>query len=363
MRTRTEVPSDAAGLEELVQFGQASERHEHAAISVGGRLVLGASHFQPVVPGKEEKTDEPAESEGRPAEARAGNGPAAGSRAGSGPPQAEAAAGAASHAVGCLTTTDTLLDDVRRQFGDWSGKGIGEREFEELTTYFPDARVTASSSDLLFIGLTAMPFRTLGIRFQLAFEVPHPRVASDFIGRLSPSANELREIVADQLIGAPHQFRRVPPRVEPFPMVPPVRAWARWMDGPTAGATVITHHRQPDFSICACMPHQWLRGVHPLLDYAAMTVCWTAKVLHETYLGWYPGRQHYPEWSRLERYRPDEFCGCGSAERYGDCHLGEDRARDPAELARMRVATDRAYFEELAREGRPLAPPRAAWTF
>ena len=128
-----------------------------------------------------------------------------------------------------------------------------------------------------------------------------------------------------------------------------------------AGTPVISHHRQPDLSICACIPHQWVRGRDAIVDYAGMTVCWLAKVLHEQTLGWYPGLQHYPGWIRRERDRPAEFCGCGAPERYGSCHRDADQALSHQQLREAERLSRIVYFDELARERRPMRPPAAAW--
>jgi hypothetical protein len=303
-------------------FGDLVDRHLAVAIDVGGVIVPGADASDLFSPGKEDNSaDEPTAAAG-PAGARAGDGPAAGSRSGRRAP-AEAPTRSAAHAVGQLTA------ELRRRFGDWSGNGITEGEFEELATFYPDARVTASSSRFAYLGLSAVPLPALGVSFRFVLEVPHPRYVTD---------------------RSPHR------------MVPQVRAWARWHGGPAHGALVISHHRQPDISICACMPQDWRRGRNLLVDYVGMAVCWAAKVQYEQLTGRYPGTQHYPEWSRRERDRVDEFCGCGAKRAYGACHRARDLQLSRAELSRMEGQSRRAYFRELAIERRPTRPPTTVWT-
>lgn len=144
-------------------------------------------------------------------------------------------------------------------------------------------------------------------------------------------------------------------------MVPAIRAWARWDSGPLYGAQVLSHHQQPDLSICACIPHEWVRGRDLVVDYVGMTVCWAAKVVHEQYLGRYPGLQHYPAWMRRERDCPDEFCGCGARAKYSDCHQNADQQTSPQLLELQKQQSRLAYFQELSLEGRPVYPPRNAW--
>jgi hypothetical protein len=145
------------------------------------------------------------------------------------------------------------------------------------------------------------------------------------------------------------------------PMVPAIRAWAVWLGGAVHGAMVISHHRQPDFSICACMPHQWIRGIHAFVDYVGLCVSWLGKALHERELGRYPGPQHYPEYMRVNRDRPDEFCGCGAARLYAECHRNGDRTISPTTLRAMEAQSRWAYYADLARQGRAGALPPTVW--
>ena len=110
------------------------------------------------------------------------------------------------------------------------------------------------------------------------------------------------------------------------------------------------------------MPHQWIRGVHPLVDYVSMCVTWFARVLHERELGVYPGPQHYPEWTRVERDRRDEFCGCGGSRTYSECHRQSDFSLSPAQLERARLDSHNYYYGDLRRQRRATKPPENAWT-
>ena len=350
-----------SGLAAVEEFGRAAERHEFAAIGVGGVLEPGESLSEKRSPGKEEYENESAFRSGGPAEARAREGSSARSWTRSRRSQAEAAACTSSHAFGDVVGSVGPIGDGGRGFGGGVGDAAGASEFEELASYFPDVRVAATSSRFDYLALSATPFPDIGARFKIVYEVPRPGSIRGFAERLRTSVASVVEDAVDDLLGERRPFRRFSPRVSAQPMVPPVRAWARWDHGPMSGALLVSHHRQPDFSICACMPHQWLHGEHRLIDYVAMTVCWAAKAFHETLLGWYPGRQHHPEWSRLERGRPNEYCGCGSSERYRDCHMASDRKLTEEDLARAERDTRHLYFQELAREARPTSPPPSAW--
>lgn len=342
----------------LAWFGDLVDRHQALAIDVGGAVVPGADASEPSSPGKEEDAHEPTESAGpagTTAGARAGDGPAAGPRSGRRAP-AQAPARSAAHALRQLT------EELRSRFGDWTGNGITEGELEELATFYPDVRVTASSSRFAYLGLSATPFLELGVGFRFVFELPHPRYVTEF----AVPAPRLRvvDFVDRELVRSGRarpslvQSALLRPRER---LVPSVRAWARWEGGPAHGALVISHHRQPDFSICACRSHDWKRGRDLLVDFVGMAVCWAAKVQYEQATRRYPGVQHYPEWSRRERARAEEFCGCGEKRLYGECHRRADLVISAAELQRMERESRRAYFEELARERRPVVPPADAW--
>jgi hypothetical protein len=65
---------------------------------------------------------------------------------------------------------------------------------------------------------------------------------------------------------------------------------------------------------------------------------------------------------RVERDRADEFCGCGVMRRYGDCHRDGDLALSPDALRAMEAGSRRAYYADLARQGRPSEPPSDVWS-
>jgi hypothetical protein len=117
----------------------------------------------------------------------------------------------------------------------------------------------------------------------------------------------------------------------------------------------------PDLSMCVCMPHQWIRGAQPLIDLVSMSVLWTAKLLHEGFVGSYPGRQHYGALARRQRDRRQEFCGCGADYRYDACHRDDDATGPLDDLIREHDLARRQYFQQLYRECRPLQPPHDAW--
>lgn len=319
-------------LSSLRAFGEEAERLGRPSIDVGGFLVPGPEPGPSCNPGKENQGDE------RPA----GEGQEAGSAAGPRQrPQAEAAAtGAAAHALGLLTA-------------NWRGNDITAAELEELDYWYPDVRAVSSSSRSVYLGLTAGLFRDLPFRARLVAELPRPEFAA--------MCRPLVRVADPAAPTSPGSIRWRSPSfqlVRPVPLVPSVRVWAMWEGGPAHGTLIVSHHRQPDYSICACMPHQWIRGVHPLVDYVGMCVSWVAKVAHEREIGFYPGPQHYPEWTRIERDRPREYCGCGSHRRYGDCHRSTDRALSLQTLRERRGATHHEYFADLMRQMRPTRPPR-----
>jgi hypothetical protein len=321
-------------------------------------IVPGEDASNPSSPGKEENSaDEPTASAGpagAAAGARAGDGPEAGSRSGRRTPS-EAPTRSAAHAVGQLTA------ELRHRFGDWSGNGITEGEFEELASFYPDVRVTASSSRFAYLGLSAAPFPALGVGFRFLFELPHPRYVSELAPTPKPGVADLVEQELARSRAVRPRFLRPAVQRPRDRMVPAVRAWARWEGGPAHGFQVISHHRQPDLSICACKPEDWKRGRDLLVDYVGMAVCWGAKIQYEQQARRYPGVQHYLEWVRRERDRVEEFCGCGGKQKYRECHRARDLKLSGAELRQMELDNRRAYFEELGSERRPIRPPVEAW--
>jgi hypothetical protein len=333
-----------ADLAPLVAFGEEADRGRYAAIDRCGVIVPGGRTAPFLDPGKEEANDERTAREAEEA------GPTARSRSRSRRPQAEAAAsGPAAHALGELRA-------------NWQGNGITSAELEELDYWYPDVRVVASSSRIIYLALTSRLFRTLPFRARLVLEVPRPDWAAatmPFVpwrhpGRFAAALDRALAVpwVRNPEAGMPVRF---------VPMVPAIRAWAAWFGGAMHGAMVISHHRYSDLAICACMPHQWIRGIHPLVDYVSMCVSWLGKMLHERELGRYPGPQHYPEYVRVSRDRPDEFCGCGAMRRYTDCHRDGDLAISVNSLRVMGATTYHAYYADLARQGRAGALPRRVW--
>lgn len=322
----------------LIEFGALMADHGQVAVDVGGVLVPGPDFTEPFKSGKEEQPHERNEEAG----------PAAESWSRSRRPQAEAAPGTAAHPVRHVGTLQS----------NWRGHGIDETELEGLEPLFPDIQVVSSSSRFEFLGLTMRPFPSLPDAARLVLEVPRPEHATYARPsvRMRPRGDCIR--IGPVVLNPPTYYLPSAP-----PVVPAVRAWARWIGGPAHGELVISHHRQPDFSICACMPHQWIRGVHPLLDYVSMCVTWFARVLHERDLGAYPGPQHYPEWTRVERDRPDEFCGCGAATTYMNCHRHSDFAITPAQLERSRLDAQHSYYADLMRQGRACSLPERTWEY
>jgi hypothetical protein len=333
---------NSVDLEPLRAFGSLSEARGRVAVDVGGILIPGPDFTEPFNPGKEKYDSEFTSREGREEEAGRADQQRQGSR--SGRSQAETAPSTGSHPVG-------LLSSLRHA---WHGDGITEAELEELEVYYPDVRVTFSSSRLVYLGLTAQPFPSIPDRAQFALEVPRPGYA-----RYSwPQVRIAKQACPADRIG--FTWHQATFEVSPM-FVPAVRVWARWIGGPLHGTNVISHHRYPDFSLCVCEPRNWLRGVHPLVDYVGMCVTSFAKILHERNLGFYPGPQHYPEWTRLARDRSNEYCGCGAFRRYGECHRQQDQTLSAQVLTERERGVRGLYYQDLRRQSRSLRPPTSAW--
>jgi hypothetical protein len=105
------------------------------------------------------------------------------------------------------------------------------------------------------------------------------------------------------------------------------------------------------------MPDEWRLGRDPLIRYVDFCIVWIGKALHERELKRYPGTQHYGETVRVERDRPDEFCGCGSERLYGDCHREADRALGVLQRYQQHYAAERGYLAEIEVMGRSSMPP------
>jgi len=297
-------------LNALREFGQAAERLEPVRVDVGGFLVPGREPTSLSCPGTGESSNEHQREEA---------GPTAGARQ---RPQAEAAApGEATHSFGSLIVP-----------------GVTAAEFEELVDYFPDLRIVASSSRFVTYAMSAGLFHDLPYRACLYLEVP--RLTMD--ARTRPY---LPFWYPGPVLETPDDLRGVP-------FVPVIRAVACWCGAQGTNTEITSHHRYPDDSICACMPHQWLRGVDGILDYAGMCVSWIGKALHEREIGFYPGPQHLPPWIRLERDRPDEFCGCGGRLRYAECCRAADYRMPASQLRSEREQARRLYLRQLLWQNR-----------
>jgi hypothetical protein len=108
------------------------------------------------------------------------------------------------------------------------------------------------------------------------------------------------------------------------------RAWAFGSIGAHASLLPLRHTNFPDASVCAFTEAQgvWKRedGLLPLADIFST---WVVKKWHFEKFGWWPGPQvgscaHY---RRLESIG-QEWCGCMSGRRYGDCHQAIDALVD-----------------------------------
>jgi hypothetical protein len=141
-------------------------------------------------------------------------------------------------------------------------------------------------------------------------------------------------------------------------ITPDVRAWATWEGGGQRDDRIISHHQMPDGCICACREGEWIRGVHPLVDYIGYCITWIGKVLHEHEFGFWPGPQHFGPLTRARRDRPNEYCGCGSDRRYRDCCRDTDFAKSVFERWAEQYQARTAYLTELAWQGRASHAPR-----
>ena len=300
------------GLAPLLAFGEEANRLELPCIAEGGFIILGREATLSLIQGKEESAhDERAEARaevGR--ETGSSVGSPSGSREGSreGSPSEAAAARAPAHTLGAVTVADVL---------------------EELCDYGATATVAHRSSHFICVQLHVGLFRALPFRSELLLEVP-----------LLPRA----------------QLRRGLSQISP--VVPDVRAWARWSTKQAVGDLIRNHHQYPDLAMCACMPNQWTLGRHPLIRYVDFCVVWIGKALHEQQFESYPGRQHYSAKVRVGRDRQDEYCGCGSARKYRDCCRESDRALSFIERVRRHQAGENAYLVELDAMGRSRTPPK-----
>lgn len=310
----------ALDLTPLRDFGQEAEQLGGIQVDVGGFIVPGREPTPTHIPGNGERSHE--QRQGEETRSAAGSWPG---------PQAEAAAsGEASHPVRTLIVP-----------------GVSAEELEELDDYYPGCRVVTSSSRFVVYGMSVGLFRTLPFRARLYLEVP--RVPFD---------SRTRAFVPWRYPRPAHDagdFIEARPTVD-VPLVPVVRAWAFWEGGVGHGTQIFSHHVYPDGSICACMSHQWIRGIDRTLDYAGMCVSWIGKVLHEREFGFYPGPQHLPAWARVARDRPHEFCGCSSRRRYSECCRPADRRLTKEFLTTSRENTRREYFKQLEWQSRPRGP-------
>lgn len=312
------------GLAVLRAFGEEAERLEYPCIDVGGFIVPGRGPAVSDLPGEESNNHgrtAGAAWRGRPAREEAG--PAAWARQRPSSSQA-AAPGASPHAL------EQRLNHLHL-------------DLPGLVDYHPLARVTASTEEVVYFDIPVGLFREIPIRARLTLEVP-----------LFSRERLSRPFVESRVTTPPFELR-LEPRLPTS--VPDVRAWAVWEGGALHALRVVSHHRNPDTSICACLPHEWVRGVHPLRDYVAFCIVWIGKVLHERLLGFYPGRQHFGAFDRVRRDRVDEYCGCGSAQRYRDCCRDGDHRRTSFDRWREAMSARRQYLQELAWQGRTPSPP------
>jgi len=204
-------------------------------------------------------------------------------------------------------------------------------KLEELSEWYPETRVLRSSSSNTLLTIRVGVFRALPYRAYLHLEIPHD----------GPFWQTTRTSAA---------FRG-----DNYTFVPDVRSWAMWDFGVAPQAD----HMYPDGSLCAFMEGEWIWGVDPIHVYLDWCVCWLGRVLHDSLLGRWPGRQHCSANARARRNKPDEFCGCGGTERWRHCHMESDLARSPLERFLEEQNARDEYLKELQRRGWLSTPP---WT-
>jgi hypothetical protein len=195
--------------------------------------------------------------------------------------------------------------------------GLGKLALDVLEEYYPLARVTSSTSTAHVLDIPVGLFRQLPFRARLTLEIP---------------------------------LKWFPTKV--LSPVPGVRAWARWDGNADAGLWIRSHHLYPDLAICACEPRDWIRGIHPLHYYVSFCVMWIAKTLHEREIGFWPGPQDYGPRTRVTRDRPNEYCGCTSNYRYGQCHRDRDFSMTAYERWRVQWLGGAEYMADLRLQGR-----------
>lgn len=137
-------------------------------------------------------------------------------------------------------------------------------------------------------------------------------VSANPLGMDGPQAHFLVGVVGD---------RRIDPR-----------AWAFSRIGPRAEPMSLKHTNFPDASVCAFTreDNAWnpADGLITLLDHY---VIWAVKKWHRDIIGWWPGPQAGTcAIYRRREFLTEEWCGCGSGKRYGNCHQAADLVVDEA---------------------------------
>jgi hypothetical protein len=132
------------------------------------------------------------------------------------------------------------------------------------------------------------------------------------------------------------------------------RAWAFAGIGPKTELFALKHTNFSDASICAFTKPSgaWTAsdGLLPLVDHYSL---WIAKSWHREVFGWWPGEQvgACALYRRLE-FVEREWCGCGSGQRYADCHRDPDRLVTEAAARReFRVLFGTDYEDRQAPPG------------
>ncbi len=115
-------------------------------------------------------------------------------------------------------------------------------------------------------------------------------------------------------------------------------SWAWWTSGFWIGDRHTNYY--PAGSICAFEMEDgtWKRG-QPAVTLLDLQAVWIARHLFLRRFGRWPGRQIlHTAHERLVEQEPDEYCGCDSGRRYGECCRDRDRRILPIDRLREYVA-------------------------
>lgn len=145
--------------------------------------------------------------------------------------------------------------------------------------------------------------------------------------QIIPAAFGLWTVVKSKPLGHDGPQATFVVSVPTFPH-PIIKSWAFWRTGEFPKAIGPRHTNFPDHSVCAYAAEDktWLPhfGLLPLVD---LYSTWVVRQLYFNAFGRWPGDQiGMSALYRRTEFLDEEWCGCGSGERYGRCHGPADRA-------------------------------------